>query len=396
MSEQHSNVWKLVAVETHPIQYKAPLFRQLAADPRFDLTVYYAMIPDSAGQGDGFGVSFEWDIPLLDGYHYEQMENCAKEPSVSRFGGCDTPGIYEHLKQARPDAVLINGWVAKTCLQTLWACRRLGIPTLVRGEINLFAHRAWWKHLCHELLLSQYSAYLSVGSACREFYRFHHRPEKRIFDAPCSVDNDFFSAQAARLAPERPALREMFDVPADACCFLFVGKLEQKKRPLGLLRALSALPLRQKEKAHLLVAGDGELMADCKQFATANSLPVTLTGFLNQSRLPEVYAAADVLVLPSDAGETWGLVVNEAMASGRPAIVSRSAGGCSDLIVEGETGFSIELDDEAALTSLMARYVDEPELAGRQGAHAVEHIQSFSFQNMIEGVAQAVEYFLKC
>lgn len=395
MSEQVSKVWKVVAVETHPIQYKAPLFRQLAADPRFDLTVYYAMVPDASRQGDGFGVSFEWDVPLLDGYHYEQLENRSKKPSVSRFGGCDTPEIYDRLKRDRPDAVLINGWVAKTCLQTLWACRRLGIPTLVRGEINLFSHRAWWKHFCHELLLSQYSAYLSVGAACREFYRFHHRPDERIFNAPCSVDNAFFSAQAQTLAPRRSALRESFEIPLNACVFLFVGKLEQKKRPLGLLRALSALPVEKRKATHLLIVGDGPMVEECRSFVAEHHLPVTFTGFLNQSRLPEAYVAADVLVLPSDSGETWGLVVNEAMASGRPAIVSRAVGGCADLILDGETGFSFELDHEEELTSLLERYVDDSELAGRQGTRAAEHIQQFSFQQIVEGVAQAIEYLLK-
>jgi glycosyltransferase involved in cell wall biosynthesis len=392
MSAQSSNRLKLVAVETHPIQYKAPLFRLLQKDPRFDLTVLYAMIPDASQQAGTFGVPFQWDVPLLEGYRYELLENRSKSPSMSRFSGCDTPGIHRRLKELNPDVVLVNGWVVKTCIQALVACRRLKIPCMVRGESNLLSRRAWWKHVLHEVLLPQYSAYLSIGSACRAFYRFHHRPEAQIFHTPYSVDNDFFSAHARELLPKRCALREAFGAPRDSLVFSFVGKLERKKRPLGLLRALSALTREQQEAVHLLVAGDGPLMEECLAFVEHHRLPVTFTGFLNQSRVPEVYAAADVLVLPSDSGETWGLVVNEAMASGRPAIVSRSVGGCEDLVVEGETGFSFELDDEAALTDLLGRYIEEPTLASAQGARAAEHIQGFSFSEILEGLARAVAH----
>lgn len=384
--------WKLTVVETHPIQYKAPLFRLLAEDARFDLTVLYAMIPDSSQQGDGFGVSFEWDVPLLDGYRYEVLENRAKKPSVSHFSGCDTPGIYQRLKRDRPDAVLVNGWVVKTCLQTLWACRRLGIPCIVRGEANMLRPRAWWKHCIHDLLLPHYSAYLAIGSASRDFYRFHRRPDERIFLAPYAIDNDLFSSQAAARCPARNGLRAEFGIPAEACAFLFVGKLEEKKHPLDLLHAMAGLFGEECRRAHVLVAGDGELMSDCKEFAVANSLPVTFTGFVNQSRLPDVYAAADVMVLPSDAGETWGLVVNEAMASGRPAIVSRSVGCCQDLIVEDETGYAFDVGDIDTLSKQLRRYLSGPGLAEQQGANAAERIRQFSFLQIVDGLSQAVSF----
>ncbi len=391
MSKESPVKWKLAVVETHPIQYKAPLFRLLAQDPRFDLTVLYAMIPDAAQQGRAFGVSFEWDVPLLEGYPYEVLENCAKEPSVSCFGGCDTPGIYQKLRTLRPDAVLVNGWVVKTCLQTLRACRRLGIPCIVRGEANLLRPRAWWKHGIHRVLLKLYSAFLAIGSASRDFYRFHRCSDEQIFFAPYAIDNDYFAAQSAERVGKRDSLRSEFAIPSDAVVFLFVGKLETKKHPLDLLKALAGLSEEERCRAHLLVAGDGDRMSECKEFASANSLPVTFAGFVNQSRLPDVYAASDVFVLPSDAGETWGLVVNEAMASGRPAMVSRSVGCCQDLIIDGETGFSFEQGDVAALAGHMSRYMQDAELAGIQGEQAAEHIKNFSFKQIIEGLAQAVE-----
>jgi len=384
----------LIAVETHPIQYKVPLFRILAQVPKLDFKVLYAMIPDTAQQGSGFGVSFSWDIPLLDGYPYAVLENVAKEPSVTRFNGCDTPELYNLLKDEQPDAVLVNGWVVKTCLQALWACRRLGIPCIVRGEANLLRPRGWWKHALHRMLLLQYRAYLAIGKANRDIYRFHHCPEDRIFPAPYCVDNDWFAAEAEIRSERRPELRDRFGIPSDAVVFLFCGKLESKKHPIDVLKALqtiSAFSFQPSSFApFLLVAGDGPLRVECEAFVQEHKLPVAFAGFLNQSVLPDAYAVADVLVLPSDAGETWGLVVNEAMASGRPAIVSLTAGCCRDLIIDGETGYAFDLGDIETLSQLMRRYVENSRLAAEQGAKAAKHIENFSIQVAAEGIVAAV------
>lgn len=382
--------YRLAIVETHPIQYKAPLFRLLAAHPQIDLTVFYAMIPDAIQQGTGFGVSFAWDVPLLDGYRYEVLENRAKHPAVNRFSGCDTPGIFNRLKQARPNAVLVNGWVAKTCLQALWACRRLGLPCLVRGEANLLRPRAAWKHALHRLLLRQYEAYLAIGSANRDFYRFHHCPENRIFFAPYAVDNDYFAAQAALRSTRRNELRDAFGIPAESVVFLFAGKLAAKKHPEDLLEAVSRLPSDLRARAHVLIAGEGPGRGECERLARERNLPATFAGFLNQSRLPDAYAAADVLVLPSDAGETWGLVVNEAMASGRPVVVSRAAGCCADLVVEGETGHSFALRDIQGLANILSGYLLDPDRAAHQGASAAHHIQTYCHAKIVAGILAAM------
>ncbi len=383
--------FRLVMVETHPIQYKAPLFRLLASHPQIDLTVLYAMLPDAGQQGAGYGVSFEWDVPVLEGYPYEVLENRATHPAVNRFGGCDTPGIRSRLQKLNPDAVLVNGWVTKTCLQALFACRKLGIPCLVRGEANLLRKRAGWKHVLHRLLLRNYDGFLAIGSANRDFYQFHHCPEDRIFFAPYAVDNEFFSTQAAARASARQGLREGFGISADDVAFLFAGKLIAKKNPMDFLRALVQLPEDVRGRVRGLVVGDGPLRQECEQFVSTHHLPVTFTGFLNQSRLPDAYAAADMLVLPSDAGETWGLVVNEAMASGRAAVVSRSVGCGADLIREGETGGVFSLHDIEGLSRLLADYVAEPAAAKRQGEAARLRVQAYSYETIVQGILSALQ-----
>lgn len=382
---------RLVIVETHPIQYKAPLFRLLAADPRLDPIVCYAMIPDRTQQGDGFGVSFAWDLPLLEGYRYEVLENVAREPSVTRFDGCDTPDLHARLKELQPDAVMVNGWVAKTCLQALWACRRLGIPCLVRGEANLNRSRAAWKHLLHRLLLSQYQAFLYIGSANQAFYRFHRRPDHQLFFAPYAVDNERFHREALSRVGCRDMLRRSFGMPEDAVSFLFCGKLEEKKRPGDVLLAMAALPESLRRRAHALMVGEGPLRKSLEAIAARHDLKVTFAGFRNQSELPDVYAAADALVLPSDSGETWGLVVNEAMASLRPAVVSRSAGCCADLIVEGETGHAYDCGDTEGLAAVFRGYLEQECRADVQGRAAWTRVSQYGYRQIADGIVAAMD-----
>jgi glycosyltransferase involved in cell wall biosynthesis len=117
-------------------------------------------------------------------------------------------------------------------------------------------------------------------------------------------------------------------------------------------------------------------------------VPAHFAGFLNQSEIPAAYAASDVLVLPSDERETWGLVVNEAMASGRPAVVSRAAGCAPDLVVEGRTGYTHELGDVDALAASLRALASNRDLAVHAGAAAAAHVRKYSVDLAVAGVLE--------
>lgn len=382
---------KLGVLTTHPIQYQVPWFRRLAARTDVDLTVFFCQIPDAKQQGDGFGVEFQWDIPLLDGYRYEVLWNVAAEPSVTRFNGCDTPEIGRRIREGQFDAVLVNGWVVKSCLQTLWACRQQRMPCIVRGESNAMRPRAWWKRAGHAMLLRQYAAMLYIGESSREFYRRHGVPDRKLFAARYCVDNEWFSTAADGLRKCRASLRAAWQIPENVPTFLFCGKYVEKKRPLDFLKA-AIRAIRGGARLHLLMVGDGELRAMCDQLARDAGLPVKQIGFLNQSDIPRAYAAADCLVLPSDYGETWGLVVNEAMASGIPAIVSDRVGCGPDLIREGVTGTVFPFGDVETLAAKLTALSSQPEELCRMGENARRHVADYSFDAVVDGVMAALEY----
>ncbi|MBZ0087658.1 MAG: glycosyltransferase family 4 protein [Thermomonas sp.] len=384
---------RVAMVTTHPIQYQVPWLRLLGQQAGIELQVFFAMVPDAAEQGREFGVAFEWDMPLLEGYAHTVLENVAKRPSLTEFRGCDTPGIGRALREGRFDAVIVNGWGTKMALQALWACKRQGIPCIVRGEANGLRPRARWKRFLHARLLARYAACLAIGSNNRDYLRAAGVPDKRIFATPYCIDNLRFRDAAERWRQELgvSALRARFGLDSARTVFLFSGKFVEKKRPGDIIEAVRRLPEVVRSNIQILLVGDGPLREQLQQ--AAQGLPVHFAGFLNQSEITAAYAASDALLLPSDSGETWGLVVNEAMACGLPALVSDQVGCAVDLVTPGATGEVFGCGDVAALAALLKRYAAKREALAQMGQAAQARVlDGYNFGRVVDGAMAALTF----
>jgi glycosyltransferase involved in cell wall biosynthesis len=382
---------RLAIVATHPVQYHAPWFRALAARPELEVKVFFAQLPDPAAQGIGFGRELSWDLPLLDGYPWERLPNSRARPQLGGFLASSTPEVGEHLRAFAPGAALLTGWNQLPLLQALVACERLGVPRLVRGESNALKPRSPLVRLLHRQLLRRFDVFLAIGVANAAFYSANGVPPERQVPCPYFVDNERFARQAELLAASRGALRREWGIPEAAFCVAFAGKLVPKKRPSDLLAA-AALARRDAPNLHVLVVGTGELEPALREQAAALDVPVTFAGFLNQTEIAEAYVAADVLALPSDHGETWGLVVNEAMACGRPAIVSDQVGCAPDLVHEGTTGLAFPCGDRDTLAARIGAMAGNPELSREMGRNAQGLVRAeYSIERACDAVVRAVE-----
>lgn len=384
---------RLAIVASHPVQYQAPLYRVLSAI--VDLHVFFAHRIQAAEHARaGFGVEFEWDVPVLDGYSHSWLENVASRPGVDHFRGCNTPAIGSLLARGHFDAVMVNGWQLLSYWQAVRAARRADIATMVRGDSQLVTARGpvrrSAKRVLYPRLLKAFDAYLAVGERNEAYYRHYGAPPSRIFRSPHCVDNAFFAraAEAARALPG--GARRALGIPEDATVFAFVGKFVDKKRPLDFLAALDAVR-GAVPRAWGLLVGDGPLRAVMEEHRRLHGTPCTMTGFLNQQRIATAYAASDALVLPSTGGETWGLVVNEAMACGVPAIVSDQVGCAPDLVIEGTTGYSFPCGDVGALASRMRQLADNPAPRAMMRAEVLRRISEFSPEMAAAGVLRATE-----
>jgi glycosyltransferase involved in cell wall biosynthesis len=386
---------RLAVVASHPVQYQAPWFRALAQS--CDLTVWYCHRQTAEEQGSaGFGHAFEWDVPLLDGYRFEWLNNVAARPGVSSYAGCDTPELRERLAEGRFDACIVNGWYLKSYLQAISACRALGIRVLVRGDSHLRGDRSALtrvvKYLPYRWLLRRIDAHLFVGLANYEYLRHYGVPESRLFFSPHFVENERFAAaaSAAKQSGEAAALRARWRAGPHDTLFLFAGKLIEIKRAQDFVGAL-ANAARLNPQIRGVIVGSGPDEAALRSLVDRERAPVAFAGFSNQSEMPSCYAAADCLVLPSRT-ESWGLVVNEAMATGIPAIVSDRVGSALDLIEEGVTGFSYAAWDVPALTGKL-QAMHHLLTAGREPVRlAVScRIARYSCANAVSGALYALD-----
>jgi glycosyltransferase involved in cell wall biosynthesis len=372
---------------SHPIQYLAPLFRELAQ--RCDLTVFFAHRQTAEQQAQaGFGVPFEWDIDLTSGYPSAFLVNVARRPSPGSFWGCDTPEIGRRIAEGKFDAFIVPGWALKAYWQAVLACRREDVPIFVRGDSQLAAERGGVQRLAKGLtfshVLRRFDGFLYVGRRNREYLLHYGTDPARCFFSPHCVDNEGFRAGAerARRRGARSGLER-----GEARRLLFVGRLMPHKNPRDLLLA-AALVRNAGSDVEVAFAGAGEQAADLQRLAAAMGVPAIFHGFANQTELPAIYAAADAIVLPSSRLETWGLVVNEAMACGLPAVVSDRVGCGPDLVEPGATGAVFPAGDVAKLAEAIQSVLDlEPRVVRRR---VTEKIDGYGPAAAVSGILEGV------
>jgi glycosyltransferase involved in cell wall biosynthesis len=375
---------RLAFVTSHPIQYYAPLFRALAQ--RLDLVVFFAHRATASDQAKaGFGVEFDWDVALLAGYAHEFLRNVARRPALDRLSGCDTTEIGERIREGQFDAVLVQGWYLKSFLQAVFAAKLQGLPVLVRGDSHLDTPRSALKRtaksVAYPAFLRLFDAALHVGERSRAYWMHYGYPASRLFFSPHCVDAAWFAARAT--AQARAELRARLGVGSDAKVALFAGKLVPLKRPMDVVAAAARLKAGGR-KLCLLISGAGPLESEMSAAARTAGVPIHMLGFCNQTMMPKAYAAADVLVLPSEQ-ETWGLVANEALACGRAVVLSDAVGSAPDLADDGSAGRVFPVGNVGALADAIAEVLDCPPSSRAIAAKSA----TYSLESAAEGILRA-------
>jgi len=249
---------KLGIVSTHPIQYFSPWFRHLAEQgdrlglrlrlsneepAKFEFEVFYAHKQTARGQAEaGFGVEFEWDVPLLEGYPHRFLKNVSKRPGTDWFGGCDCPEIGEILVKEGFTHVLLIGWHKKVFWQALWAAKKAGIKAFSRGDSQLAMAssplKRAVKYMLYRFLLPKFDAHLYVGRRNFEYLKHYGVRESRLFFSPHFVDNEWWAGRA-KAADE---MKMKMKIKKEDTVFLFAGKFIPKKRVMDLLEAAAGVP----------------------------------------------------------------------------------------------------------------------------------------------------------
>lgn len=381
---------------SHPIQYQAPLLREIAKVREFDLTVLFRSDFSTRNFKDaGFGAQIEWDTDLLEGYHSNVLPTFGAADRLT-FWRPFNYGLWRRLRKSNFQVLWIHGYAPVFNLYAMLVAKLLGIKVLVRDEATLVSKsRGKLRNIIKKVFFScldmLVDGFLAIGTMNKQYYLANGIPEKKIFDMPYAVDNDFFRKKSKSCQEKRDELRASLGLAAGRPIILFASKFTGRKRALDLLEAFKTILNTMQPKPYLLFIGDGEMRHDLenriKQLCLEND--VLVLGFKNQGELPCYYDLCDVFVLPS-LHEPWGLVINEAMNAGRAVIASDQVGSAYDLISQEKNGFIFKAGDIQELASALTKVLFDAAHCQKMGKASLDLISEWGFDRDIAGFKSAV------
>jgi glycosyltransferase involved in cell wall biosynthesis len=383
---------RLLAIGQQPAQYQAPLFRRMAAREDVELQVAYCTLRGAEAAHDPeFGATVQWDVPLLDGYSWVQVPN--RGSGGESFWGLRNSGLWRIIREGHFDAVLCyvsyrraTFWIGRLAAKLSGAAFLFGTDTTT---LNPLDGRMWKRSVKKALwpfLFRLADQVIVPSSGSRELMRSLGLPDERVTITPYVVDNDWWLAQSAKV--DRAAVRGSWGASESDGVVLFCAKLQPWKRPFDLLEAFakSGLP-----NTLLVFAGDGPLRAELESRVASLGLGkrVRFLGFVNQSQLPAIYTAADLMVLPS-VYDAFGVVVNEAMLCGCAVAASDHVGAARDLIVQGRTGFVYPCGDVDTLARVLQQAIGDRAKLNEMQRTARARMETWSPRENIEATLEAV------
>jgi glycosyltransferase involved in cell wall biosynthesis len=383
---------RVLAVASHPVQYMAPIFRRLAAVPSIDLHVVYSSLRGvQAAVDPDFATTVQWDVPLLDGYHWSHLPSGTSSEHLSRVGH---PTLWRFIREGQFDAVLsFTGYICAAFWIALMAAKMSGAAFLFGTDSASLAPRdgrPWktaFKKLLWPYLFGLADQVIVPSTNTKDLMISLGIPEARVTLTPYSVDNQWWTERSAQV--DREAVRKSWGATPEDLVILFCAKLQPWKRPRDLLRAFAKAKVAN---ALLVIAGDGPLRAQLQNDAVKLGIAsrVRFLGFSNQSQLPAVYTSSDVMVLPSKY-EPFAVVVNEAMCCGCPVIASDRVGAARDLIAPVKPEFIYRCGELNALAAILKECSTNRAELQRLRAAVIARMQTWSPVENIAATVRAVQ-----
>jgi glycosyltransferase involved in cell wall biosynthesis len=384
---------KVALVAGSPVYYRAPLYRLVASDVRIELTAIFASSSGVRAGEQGYGRHIAFDVDALSGFESRFLSRAHTNEvgSSSPLSLCD-PDIVRELMRGDYDVLWLQGYSTITFALAALTQRLRRRPILLREVQTLLTPRSAPKRLVKRAIFRTLfsGAYgLCAGTQTRRWYEALGLNRSRIFFVPNAVDNDRFQQEARELLPQKQALRRELGIEDDRPVFLMLGRMMAKKQPLFLLDAYRRV--RQHVDCALVLAGSGPLDGVIREHVEREDIPdVVLPGFVDQSRVGRLYAAADAFVLPSLYDETWGLVCNEAMNFGLPVVVTDQVGAANDLVRDGVSGFVVPAYDAGPLEGRLRLLALDAVLRSRLGAEGRRRVDAYSHEVAAAGVLDAI------
>ncbi len=361
-------------------------FRELATDRTIDFRVFALRDKLSHRPGwqtrhdAGFGVEIVRSFSMR---RHRRLHDTSARDLTIRFVPVD---LVPRLWRFRPDVIVVSN---VTELVQALLVKWLTGARVVRGceeTRSYFARNTPVRRWLKSFMMRRVDMHCAYSSAARELLLDLGIPSDAITFTPWAVDNEKVARWAAEASVT--AMREKLDLRGFV--FVTVAALIPLKGIDRLLAAWKTVAAAHRDKATLVIVGDGPERSRLTEYARAHELTnVRFAGHLPPPEVAACLAASHVFVLPT-LGDNWGLVVNEAMAARLPVLCSRYAGSCQDLVRNGVNGFVFDPGDRDGLASLLCDVMQHPERLVDMSRASADIISEFTIPRSIASLVQAL------
>ncbi|MGK7926426.1 MAG: glycosyltransferase family 4 protein [Spirulina sp.] len=385
---------RILIVVSHPIPYIIPLFR-LMVKQQWDFRVAYCSWEGAKSYRDrDFATEVTWDVPLLEGYPWIQVPNISPKPGLGKFWGLINPQLIRLVRES--DVIIVYaGYAYASFWLVVLAAKLYGKGFIFSTDTSRLSSRSGqsWKAKIKPFLLPHI---YRLGDAILVSTGFGKQtiaelgiPKERIFITPFVADNDWWLAKAAEV--DRAKVRQNWHIPLDATILVFCAKLQPWKRPQDILEAFAKANVAN---SYLLYVGDGAMRSQLEERVKELDLcdRVKFLGFFNQSQLPAVYKAADLLCLCSEY-EPFGVVVNEAMLC-ECGVIASDRVGARTLIEPEQTGFIYPWGDIDKLCAILQSIIPQKDKIQQMGQNARERMEQWSPKENIQAQESAISWVM--
>ena len=357
---------RIVLVTNHPPPFRIPIYNEVAHTPGIRLHAIFCSPREPNRQ---------WDLPPM---HFPHA--FLKERFVQRGSNFihNNPDVFRTLSQMQPDVIITTGFNPTHLYAFAYALVR-GIPHVPMTDGTEFSEQVLSRlhKTIRRFVYARSQAFIAASHGGLRLYTNYGIAASRCFQSCLCADNEAFSQPAPALPADK-----RYDL-------IFCGRMVQEKNPIFTLEVAAAAARRLGRRVSLLFVGTGEQDDEVRRESArqAEWVDVGFHGHASQQELPELYASARIFMFPT-VHDAWGVVANEACASGLPIIVSPKAGVAGELVVDGENGFVCDLD-HATWTERVVLLLTNDALHERFSRRSLDIVGHYTFKHAANGIIDA-------
>jgi len=350
-------------IGNNPTPYRIPVFNAVGASTDFRFMALFSTPREPIRN---------WDLPAMTHEHLFMVSRYFAFRKEFVHVNLD---VFKQLHRLKPDLIIISGF-NPTCLfaflYSLWSGCKLGI--MIDGTPESEGHLSFAHRMLRRLVCPRLSLFMGPSDqTLKLFDSFGALPGQKFKSHLCANNAAF-----KRAAPGTAT----FDL-------MFCGRFAEGKNPEFALDVAELLSRQLNRTVSLLMVGSGPLDESVRRRAAqAKGVHCEFPGFATQSQLPDLYRKAKVFLFPTSV-DTWGVVANEACASGLPVVVSPHAGVVGELVINGINGYVRSLDAQSWVDALVP-LMTQPELYDAMAARSLELVGPYTYdhaaRSTIEGI----------